>query len=340
MAECAEGKQNVIPRYGQGEHLLYRYDLEIESVVKGRGSLIVRAAEGTFMLREFQGSAEKISGIARVLEELQSWDPANERILPTKEGELWVRDEDGPAYLLKTYAGGRECDVKNPIEVMEGARKLADLHLALRQVHPEKPEAFLLAEHELGEEIGRHNRELRNVRNYIRKKKKENEFEEMYEKAYGYFYEQAQRIEEYEQSLRKKADGIRTQLCHGDYHHHNVFDCGQRSRVLHYEKMRMDQPVADLSKYLRKVLEKNRWNAKLGVGMLAVYERLLPLTEDEERQLYVRMAYPEKFWKIANHYNNSKKAWASKRDGEKLKHLLGVEQSRQEFLEILYNRRN
>lgn len=338
MTESIEGKQNAIPRFGQGEHLLHQYDIEIESVVKGRGSLIVRTKKESFMLNEFTGSKEKIGEIAKVLEELQQWDPINERILPTKEGELWVRDEEGPVYILKTYTAGRECDVKNTFEVLEGVRKLADLHLALQELPVERPEVFLLTEHELGTEIMRHNRELRNVKNYIRKKKKGNEFEELYEKAYGYFYEQANQIEEYEKSLCLREEASKLQLCHGDYHHHNVYDCGQRSHIRHYERMRMDHPMSDLAKYMRKVLEKNKWNAKLGMSMLEMYERLIPLSREEKMQLYVRLAYPEKFWKIANHYNNSKKAWASKRDGEKLRHLLGVEQSRQEFLEILYNR--
>jgi hypothetical protein len=73
--------------------------------------------------------------------------------------------------------------------------------------------------------------------------------------------------------------------------------------------------------------------------MLETYRRILPGTPEARTQMYLRLAYPEKFWKIVNHYNNNKKAWASKRDVEKLRHLLAVEQKRQEFLGLLYNQK-
>lgn len=338
MSEMIDGKQGIIPRFGQGEQLLGNYDLEIESVTRGRGCLLVHTKGQTYMLKEFTGSKEKITALAGVLRQLQEWDSANEQMLPTKEGNFWVREEGGPAYLLKTYTGGRECDVRNPFEVLEGVRKLADLHLALREIRVESPEVFYVSQHEWEREIYRHNRELRNVRNYIRKKKKINGFEQMYEEAYDYFYRQASQMEnDAKRLLEQGKEEECRQLCHGDFHYHNVLDCHQKSRILNYERMRWDNPVSDLAKYVRKALEKNRWNAKLGMEIIATYGRIFPMSRATKEQLYIRLAYPEKFWKIVNHYNNNKKAWASRRDEEKLKHLLGIEQNRQEFLEILYN---
>lgn len=337
MEEKIENQSFVMPRLGLGEQLLSEYDLCVEGVAKGRGSLLVFSAGKTYMLKRFGGSPEKAKCLAEVLEKLAQWDAENEQILPTKEGNFLVCEEGGLSYLLKTYKNGRECDVKNPMETLEGARKLADLHLALEGEFQEKRENFLAPEHGLSQELYRHNRELRNLKNYIRKKKGRNAFEESYLHAFDRFYAQAEKMQE--AVLRE--EGIFSEkgwsLCHGDYHYHNVVDCAASGRIVHYENMRWDSPMSDLAKYMRKMLEKNGWDIALGKEVLATYERIRPLEEEKKRELCLRMSYPEKFWKIANHYNNNKKAWASKRDGEKLQQVIVQEKERQAFLIELYN---
>ncbi len=332
MCENIEKTQVVIPRLGQGENLLGAYALEVTGVTKGRGSLFIHTAGAVHMLKPFTGSMEKAQGLAQVLAELKIWDPAVEQILPTQEGTYAVREEGGPTYVLKSYQPGRECDVKNAFEVLEGARKLADLHLQLETIETDKKEVFFAPQHLLAEEVRRHNRELKNLRIYIRKKKKKTEFEDLYEQAYGTFYGQGGQVEEQIFFLEEEL-----QLCHGDYHHHNVLDCSGTSHIQHFESMRMDSAMSDLAKYMRKTLEKNRWNAELGRQMLMTYQRVRPFRTGELQQLYLRLLYPEKFWKIANHYNNNKKTWSSKRDGDKLRQILAQEKARQEFLVLLYN---
>ena len=143
MCENIEKTQVVIPRLGQGENLLGAYALEVTGVTKGRGSLFIHTAGAVYMLKSFTGSMEKAQGLAQVLAELKAWDPAVEQILPTQEGAYAVREEGGPTYVLKSYQPGRECDVKNAFEVLEGARKLADLHLQLETIETDKKEVFL-----------------------------------------------------------------------------------------------------------------------------------------------------------------------------------------------------
>ena len=52
----------------------------------------------------------------------------------------------------------------------------------------------------------------------------------------------------------------------------------------------------------------------------------------ETKQLYLRLAYPEKFWKIANHYYNANKAWGFGRYLEKLEKIKAEEENREQFL--------
>ena len=47
------------------------------------------------------------------------------------------------------------------------------------------------------------------------------------------------------------------------------------------------------------------------------------------------MAYPETFWKIANRYYNTHKAWVSGRNIEKLEKFIRQEDERERFLEMM-----
>ena len=54
------------------------------------------------------------------------------------------------------------------------------------------------------------------------------------------------------------------------------------------------------------------------------------------RQLYYRLAYPEKFWKIVNFYYNTGKAWIPGRNMEKIEKLFAQEREKQLFLEYIF----
>ncbi len=82
-------------------------------------------------------------------------------------------------------------------------------------------------------------------------------------------------------------------------------------------------------------MEKHNWNTGLGMDMVSAYDKVRRLNRWEKQQLSVRMAYPEKFWKVANHYFNSRKSWANSRDSEKLAKICAQEKERTEFLRMM-----
>ena len=71
------------------------------------------------------------------------------------------------------------------------------------------------------------------------------------------------------------------------------------------------------------------------MDMVSAYDKVRRLNRWEKQQLSVRMAYPEKFWKVANHYFNSRKSWANSRDSEKLAKICAQEKERTEFLKMM-----
>ena len=80
-------------------------------------------------------------------------------------------------------------------------------------------------------------------------------------------------------------------------------------------------------------MEKQGWNQKLGMEMIHAYQEVRPLGDAEFENFCIRLAYPEKFWKIANFYYNSGKAWIPMKNMEKLYRLLDLEEEKKTFLE-------
>jgi len=91
--------------------------------------------------------------------------------------------------------------------------------------------------------------------------------------------------------------------------------------------------VVDLANFVRKMLEKNRWEKDLGMRLLEQYDKARAMCADEKKLLYAMLLFPEKFWKVSNHYSNSRKTWVSEREIEKLVRMSELEPARSRFLE-------
>ena len=188
----------------------------------------------------------------------------------------------------------------------------------------------------LYEEMGRHNREMKRARSFIRGKRGKSEFELCVIDSYSDFFEQA----------KEAADGLKAIeaeeemplfLCHGDLDHHHVLMGSQYVAIVEYNRMHLGVQAADLYRFMRKVMERHGWNLKLGAMMLDAYERVLPMSKKERKCLYYLFLYPEKYWKQLNYYYNANKAWIPARNTDKLKALQEQEEARRAFLqEIKY----
>ena len=126
------------------------------------------------------------------------------------------------------------------------------------------------------------------------------------------------------------------QLCHGDYNQHNLLFTKEGLAVTGFEKLRFDLCVTDLTNFMRKILEKHDWSSGLGMDMVMAYQAERVLAPWELQQLYQKLLYPEKYWKIVNHYYNTRKTWISARDIEKLTRIYKQERKREEFLSMLF----
>lgn len=319
--------------------ILEQYELTVERTWKGRGSILFETKDGIYILKEYKGTPERLSGIAKTLNRIREngyYDM--EEVIPNKEGEYFCVDYDRTMYIVKRYFQAKECNIREKAECMKSMRALAKLHNAMDEIGDT---AFLeLEKLPLLREYEKHNAELRKVRRYLREKGQKSEFEMYLRTHYDYFYNQAVTAME---MLQKEDLGIwfshmkeNHQLCHGDYQYHNILIEQPHCYIINFEKLTADNPIRDVYLFVRKLLEKNNWDMELGKQLLGTYNEERNLRKEDLLQLKYRLLYPEKFWKIVNFYYNSSKAWISCKNGEKLEKLLEQEEAKQLLIQKMF----
>ena len=118
--------------------LLEQYELEVMHTRKGRGAILCETDRGLLIFKEYGGSPEHLGVQDALLKKLsESGRVEAESLIPTKEGELYVKDNDGVRYILKTYRDGRECNIRERAECLEAINVLARLHFCTQEGLPE-----------------------------------------------------------------------------------------------------------------------------------------------------------------------------------------------------------
>lgn len=316
--------------------VLEKYDIEVLRSWKGRGAILCETKTGIKILKEYRGSEKRLSLQKKIFEKMdEKGFFSHERILTTKEGELLVKDEEMNSYFLKEYREGKECNLNDYKDGSKAAAFMAHLHKSMTLpdvVAEEEIQPFSLID-----EYEKHNRELRRVKKYLKAKRQKEDFEYYLYLNFDLFLEKAEKVVE---EMKQREDVFSLEnlkkggtLSHGDLQHHNILMQKDDIYFINFEKFVLDSPMRDLSLFLRKVMEKNLWSKELGQYILQSYEKEKTITEAQKLQLYYRLKYPEKFWKIVNFYNNSPKAWIPGKNLEKLENLIRAEEVKNTYLE-------
>ncbi|MDE6517605.1 MAG: phosphotransferase, partial [Acetatifactor sp.] len=327
--------------------LLEQYDVEILRTRKGRGVILCDTDKGLLVFKEYEGNEAKLALIDGLLSRIRDQGGVSaETLVPTREGALCVRENDGTAYILKTCCEGRECNIYDRGECQEAVRTLARLHQCM--VLEPREDCPALIQFSPLQEYEKHNRELVKVQRFLRRKSQKSRFEYSLLGCMDDFITQAREVTEgwrtYEERMSKANTTGATLLpgqeeyayCHGDYQYHNILWGSQGMYIVNFEKCLRDRQIRDLYLLMRKLLEKTDWSVALGRELMTAYGKITPISAYSYIDLYYRLSYPEKFWKIVNFYYNSGKAWIPQRNQEKLDKLLAQEQQKKSFLENVF----
>lgn len=320
--------------YIRPEQVLEQYDLEVKAVSRGRESYICDTSQGMKVLKEYRGSMERAEFLAGMLKHLRAQGIFVETVTMAKDGMPIAVNEDETKYILVDAFSGAECDTRDRDAMLKAVSQLASLHNASESYEGQVPLFVRTDQNARLLLYEKHNRELRKVKNYVRSKKKKNEFEVMFMEQYERFMQKAMQVTE---RLGAAGGEERIGFCHGEYNQHNVIFGKEKVAIVNFEGFSYQAQISDLGNFMRKMLEKNNWNTGLGMDFICAYDKVRKISKAEQEYLYLYLAYPEKFWKIANHYYNAHKAWLSGRNIEKLEKLSKQEGQKEQFLEILFH---
>lgn len=318
--------------------ILEQYPIQVDNVRKVRGAFLCETDRGLMLLKQAALSEPRILAMNEIHKAMKNQEHLMcDELIPNKEGEYLTTSEDGECYYLKAWYPGRECDVRKHTEILEAARLLGKVHRLME--FPGLGAEFRRMD--LLDEYRRHNRELKKVWTFIRKKSIKGEFESRFLQYFDEMYEVASKVERcLEQSpyreLQKEA-GKKGKFVHGEYNYHNILITPEGMTAVNFEHIGTDIQPSDLYYFLRKVMEKNQWNEKLGGEILRAYCAVNPLTKEEKNYVALRLLYPEKFWKCANTYYNSNKAWISSKSVEKLRVSIEQDETKKAFLEHIFS---
>ena len=321
--------------------------LKVDAPVFSRdGKLIVAARDGTrYMMKKWYSGREcdmkKEQELLLAAEKLGilhthlKWQEPTAGELETLRCKYAVRSED--AAVSESGAVSENAAVSGNGAVSEKKEKEP---VPQQQFPEEEFQVCPPAARSPLDEMLRHNREMKKVRSFIRKRVVKNEFEALYLKHFEAMYEKACAItaameqsgcmQIYEKNVAEN------RMMHGDYNYHNILILPGDTAITNFEHMRIGIQVQDLYYFLRKAMEKYRWKQKLGVGIIRAYERQRRLEPGEWEYLGLQLAYPEKFWKTASSYCRSNKAWLPEKSVEKLELAVNQEEEKTNFLKTIF----
>ena len=320
--------------------VLEQYDLEVYRTWKGRSVYYADTSEGVHLLKEHRSSEERMEKLWQLLKAMEKVQFFKTDLpVRTKEGQFLVKDSEETSYILKKWREGRECDPRSELDVCRSLEGLGIFHDQAQGIwefesleQRKKYEGTSLVE-----EMEKRTRELKKVQSFIRKKQKKSSFESAYLEVIPGFLQQA-----YEITSKMKESGYDTfrqqaflegRICHGEYMQHNVLLDRSKLILTNFEHAHLDVQCMDIALFLRKIMEKQGWRISQGEKFLRAYEFICPLKDAERQILALRLLYPEKLWKLANHYYHTSKAWIPAKNLEKLKTFASQQNEREKFVQ-------
>lgn len=318
-----------------------QYGLEVRKSVRTRGGIAVLTDDGYKLLYEctrsdsyYERENMITAGIKRTgFEYIDTY-------VMTAEGTLFSQDAQGRKYILKDWFDAQECDIRNETHVAMAAGTLAVLHEHMMNMDKCEHELKYNNATDMRMKFDKHTKEMRMVGNYLKGKKNKNEFEMLMRRSLMTFHEEAliaaQELEEMDYGSRIEKARTSYEMCHGSYNYHNVLFTDRGCAVTGFEHCCVDCQINDLYQFMRKLLEKNGWDARAGHSVIEAYSEVRPVSDDDMKLLRINFLYPEKFWKVINFYNNSNKSWIPRKSIEKLEGVLAQNDARRAFIETLH----
>jgi len=232
-----------------------------------------------------------------------------DRFYSSPEGNPYILFND-EIFVAIDWITGRDCEFKKQEDVKTAAQTLANFH---KGIEGYLPSTGIKLRNELGllpHTLKKRSEELLRLKKVAQKSRNRFDFlfidnvdffiersfaslEIMYSPAYSMIVQKAKEKREY---------------CHRDYSFHNLaFDKNENLYLQNFDFFSSEVKIYDVASFLRKIMSEYNWNVDVALQVVNWYDTISKIDQDEIAVLAALMEFPQKFWRIANRYYNSRR---------------------------------
>ncbi len=290
------------------------YGIKVTSIKPCRAGHILDTNQGRMHLRQCQCSENRIIYVHDAKVHLSkngftNLDTYSESI----DGKPYM-EIDNQYYVMTPFIDGRECEFGDDTDAIRASVALALMHNSCKGFKPREGLSIPSDLGKLPESLGKRYDEILRMR---RKAERERgAFDYIYLDCVDKFLDLAEKSLtilnglEYPRLIKKTL--IEGGFCHHDYSYQNILIVGPQTYITGFECCSDEIRIYDVVNLLRRKMRKCSWNMQKASLLLDAYIEISPISSDEITIMKAMLLFPQKFWRVANRYYNSRRSWAQK----------------------------
>lgn len=290
------------------------FNLEIKSIMPFKDVYILNTSKGRKLLKKSSFAPERILFIHGAKEHLYNRGFGNtDRYLCTADGSPYIILDDG-IFTVSEAMEGRECNFDNKHDIATASHLLASMHRASKGYVP--PERSSTRD-ELGKLPSYFSRRLDEIKKLVKMaKRSRNTFDCLFLEYADYFHNLGENAygllmsSKYDMLVENtKKEGI---FCHHDFTHHNIICSEGNASLVNFDFCCFELKVYDIANFLRRKMRKCNWEIDEAKVILNEYQAIEAIDNDEMFIMKIILQFPQKFWRVANKYYNSRHGLSDK----------------------------
>ncbi len=320
------------------DFLKEKYDIEVKDIVKKKNIYIVKGDDKEYCLKTINYSYSHFKFILSAILHLQKKGFKNiPPILKTKLGMDYIEYDNKYCY-LSPWIPSRESNYDNIHELLEVAKKLAELHLCSQGFTIDQDMKPRIYWFKWIENFNVRGKEILDFRNRIYQKAYKSDFDKLYLET---MQNQLTIIEKTIDGLkcsnyinRMNKEVIKRGFCHHDYAHHNVLRAyDEELYVIDFDYSILDTNLHDLSSLIIRSMKNGKWSKNKVKEILASYSSINSLEKGDSKIISSFIKFPQQYWQLGIQYYWEQQPWEEDFFLNKLEKYLEDCEEREEFVE-------
>ena len=312
-----------------------KFRFNIINIIPFKDAYIINTSEGKKLLKKSRLCPDRILFVHGAKEYLFKNNFKNlDRYLCTTDNNPYIYINDS-YFTVTNLIEGRECNFENKEDTISAAKLLASFHKASKgYIAPANSKEA----NELGKLPLLFNKRL-NELNRLKKiaKKARSKFDYLYLEWVDYFLDIGRNVLEQLNSsscyrtLVNKSQEEKV-LCHHDFTHSNIIFTESNVCLVNFEYCCYEIKAYDIANFLRRKMRKCNWDFDEAKLILDDYRKVEDISEDEFYIMKLMLLFPQKFWRAANGYYNSRRSWSERTFISKLQEVIDEKAFHEQFM--------